>query len=140
MHVTRLAALLAIAVAWAVSLALPALGARGGAAWTGLELLLQGWEGARHGVFAWFANPLFLVALTAALMRRDVFAGVVSVAAVALALTSLAAEGILRGRMGGVPELTFGAGFYLWLVAVIGLCLRSWAAAYLSRRKLGGSR
>jgi len=140
MPLSRLAALLAIALAWAASLVLPAVGARGGPTWTGLELLLLGWEGAREGVFAWFANPLFVAALTAAALRRDGIAGVISAAAAMLALTSLAAEDILRGRIESVPELTFGAGFYLWIVAVIALCLRSWGAVYLTRRKLRRSR
>lgn len=120
----------AIALVWMLSLALPAIEVSGGPTLSGFELLLRGWEGASRGVFAWFANPLFIGALALTLARRDGAAGVVSTLALALGLTSFATEAVI-GRVQPVPELTLLAGFYVWLAALAALCafcLRAWLA------------
>lgn len=128
----------AIALVWLLSLALPAVDVRGGPTFSGLDLLLRGWEGASRGVFAWFANPLFIVGLVLALARRERAGLVVSALALVLGLSSFAAEAVLR-RVQPVPDLTLLAGFYVWLAALAALGLRAWLAVSC-RRHGGGAR
>lgn len=115
---------LAIGLLWAASLALPALAA-GGRSFTGFELLLQGWQGASRGVYAWFANPLFIAALVCALFARDAAAAGLAGIAALLGGTSVFAESALRDRMSTVPDIELHVGFYLWMVALVALGLRS---------------
>lgn len=109
------------AILWAVSLALPAIDPGNGPRFGGYEVLLQGWRAAARGVYSWYANPLFFVALIALLLNRLVLAAAVAGGASALALTSFAAARLARD--GGLESvnLSFGPGFYLWLTAQIGL-------------------
>ena len=128
------AVLAAIVAAWAVSLLLPAIAAAGGPRLSGLDLLLQGWQGTSRGVYAWLANPLFAaaVAAKAAGFERTAFGCAGS--AVLLGLTSFVAEDILRERMPSVPELTFLVGFWLWGAALLALFVWSWRTVYLQYR------
>jgi hypothetical protein len=124
----------AIAVLWAASLALPALAA-GGRSFTGFELLLEGWQGVPRGVYAWFANPLFIFAIACALLGRDRVAAAASAVAALLGGTSVFVESILRERMTSVPDIDMRVGFYIWMVALAALCLRSLTRMRASRRR-----
>ena len=116
-----------LAALWAVSLGLPAVGVVGGPQLDGFDVLLQGWRGASVGVYAWYANPMFLVALIAALLRQTVVAGVVSGAGLVLALTSFAASGLAQSTGGAAPDLALRVGFYAWLLPQAALCGWCWA-------------
>jgi len=126
--------LVAIAVLFAASLALPALAA-GGREFSGLELLLDGWQGLFRGVYAWLANPLFVAALVCAFLVRDVAAAALSASALLIGGTSVFVESALRARMTSVPEIELGVGFALWMVAFAALCLRSLTRVLVSRRR-----
>jgi len=126
--------LVAVTVLFVASLAMPALTA-GGRAFSGLELLLDGWQGLSRGVYAWLANPLFVAALASAFFARDVAAIVLSVAALLVGGTSLFVESALKARMTSVPEIELGVGFSLWIVAFTALCLRSLTRVFVSRRR-----
>ena len=130
-----LAMTVAIALLWSASLALPALAA-GGRSFTGFEMLVDGWQGLSRGVYAWLANPLFILALVAALLARDVVACVLSAGAMLVGATSVFVESALRERMSSVPEIELRVGFYLWMVAFVALCLHSLTRALSSRRRL----
>jgi hypothetical protein len=123
-----------IVAIWFASLALPAVGIRGGPTLTGLELLMQGWQGASRSVFAWYANPLFALALVLSLLRRRRAAGVVAGVCVVLALTSFAAEDLLRARMQSVPDIALRSGFFLWAGALIAFFVWSWTGEYRKLR------
>jgi hypothetical protein len=125
---------LAIAGLWAASLVFPALTA-GGRTFTGFELLVDGWQGVSRGVYAWFANPLFVAALACALLRRDRLAAALSAVAALLGATSIFIEPILRERMTSVPDIDMRGGFYAWMVALAALCLRSLTRMHASRRR-----
>ena len=122
---------LGISLGWIGALFLDALQPEGARPLTGWELLTTGWRGAEAGIWAWFANPLFGLAVCLLLMRRAQAAGAVAGVALVLALSSLA-TGALAARAGYVvPALVFGAGFYLWLVSLCAMWLWAWMAAYL---------
>jgi len=117
--------LLAAAVlAWLAALKLPAIGA-GGMTFDGFAVLERGWEGASRAVLAWYANPLFVIAIVLGLQRYRRTAVVAAFAALMLALSSFATNELaaLTGRT--VPDVTLLAGFYVWLAAHALLC--AWA-------------
>lgn len=119
-----------LAVLWAASLGLPAIRVAGGPELDGLDVLVQGWRGASVGVFAWYSNPLFAVALLAAVLRWPRAAGVASGVGLVLALTSFAASSLAQSTGGAAPELAFGIGFYLWLLPQAVLCGWCWATVW----------
>lgn len=123
---------LAAALAWTLSLVLPALAA-GGRGFTGFELLVQGWQGVSRGVFAWFANPLFVLAFIFALLARHAIAAALAAAAMLVGGTSAFVESALRERMTSVPEIDLRVGFYVWMLALTVLCLHSLTRALSSR-------
>ncbi len=122
-----------IAAAWLASLALPAIHLPSGAAYDGAELLRRAWAAPRAGVYAWYANPLFVAASVAAVLRWLRAAGVLSGVALVLALTSFAARPLARASGVAVPDWSFGAGFYLWLAALAALCAAAWGCVACER-------
>lgn len=125
--------LAAIAIVWTGSLFLPAIEA-GGRVFDGLEVLLRGWEGMPRGVLAWLANPLFVAALAVAAAKRNVIALVLSAASFVLGASSLMTEDMLRYRGTSVPPIEMRAGFYVWLAAMLALCLHSLTNVLRARR------
>ena len=122
-----------ICLGWVVALVLPALQLGDGAPLTGWTLLINGWRATGAGVWAWFANPLFICAVALLLVRRAQAAGVLAALALVLGLSSLA-TGALAVRAGySVPALAFGPGFCLWLMSLFALCLWAWVAANLKK-------
>lgn len=115
-----------VAAVFAVAMTLPSLNVPGVRVYSGLDLLFEGWQGVRAGVFAWFANPLFLVGLLLAIgdFRRG--AGIASGFGCVLALTSFASGPIARSNGVAVPEIGFLMGFYVWLGAQLALLGWSW--------------
>jgi len=114
--------LLAAAVlAWLAALLLPAISVPG-MTLDGFDVLERGWEGATRAVLAWYANPLFVIAIVLGLQRHHRSAVFVAFAALALALSSFATNELaaLTGR--SVPDVTLLAGFYVWLAAYAALC------------------
>jgi hypothetical protein len=125
----RFSWLIAIALCWTVSLLLPAVTIGTGPTVDGWTLLRRGWQGADSGIYAWYANPLFLLAWLAAAGGFLRIAAVISLPGLLLGLTSLAAGDLARA--GGLPvsDISFRAGFYLWLFALgalaAGCCWRA---------------
>lgn len=127
--------LVAVAVVWAASLVLPAVEiASSGRAYAGFELLLGGFRAARAGVYAWYANPLFVIAVLLGAAGRARAAGVISSVALLLGLTSLYAADAARAAGMTVPQLSWRIGFYVWLAALAALCTWSWAYVAWDRR------
>ncbi len=126
----RWAMLVTIVALWAASLALPAVSVAGGPDLDGLDILRRGWQGARAGVFAWYANPLFVIAVGMGIFAWQRCAGVISGLAVVLALTSFAASELAQGSGVAATALSFDIGFYLWLGAQLGMLMWSWAFVY----------
>ena len=110
---------------------LDALHPQGARPLTGWELLTTGWRAAEAGIWAWFANPLFGLAVCLLLMRRAQAAGAAAGMALVLALSSLATGALAVRARYVIPALAFGSGFYLWLVSLFAMWLWAWMAAYL---------
>jgi hypothetical protein len=110
-------AVVAAAALWLLALCLPAIAPRGGRSLPGYEILLQGIKASEFGVFAWFANPLFWIAITCAWARRDRAALVFSGLSLFFALQSFAAAPLARRLGGPLLELRLEPGFFLWLAA-----------------------
>jgi hypothetical protein len=102
---------------WLLSLWCPAIKPRGGRSVPGYEILLKGFEATEFGVFAWFANPLFWVAVVCAALRRHRAALLASGLSLFFALQSFAAAPLARRQGGPSLELAFELGFFVWLAA-----------------------
>lgn len=128
--------LAAIAIAWLSSLALPAVHLPSGTAYGGFELLRRAWAAPQAGIFAWYANPLFIGAALLGVLGWMRTAGVLASVALFLGLTSFAAEPLARASGAAVPPLTWGIGFYLWLASLAALCVSMWV--FVARQHFGG--
>jgi hypothetical protein len=90
----------------------------------GYEILLTGFLGVLVGVFAWFANPLMLLAVLLSTFKKRLASIILSVAAIALGLQSYALKAIPfnessmdPGNLNFVDH--FGLGFYLWMASLL---------------------
>jgi len=115
--------ILIVLALWAVSLALPAMSVEGGPVLRGIDVLRRGWQASDAGVYAWFANPLFLAACAAGWRGLRGPAFVLAGAACVLALTSFATRGVAAASGAAVPVFVFHAGFYLWLATHFAMLL-----------------
>ena len=121
----------ALALGWAISLALPVAVTGSGPddVWPGFAVLIIGPLGVLVMQFAWFANLLLVPALIFLIQKRPprVLGIVFSVLLVLLALNALTWDRI-HGDNAEAMSLHYGAGYYLWLGVVLGT-----AAALLLR-------
>jgi hypothetical protein len=90
----------------------------------GYKVLLMGFLGVFVGVFAWFANPLMLLALALSKFKKRLGASLVSVFAVALGLQSYMLKAVPFNESSMDPSnLNFvdhlGRGFYLWIGSLV---------------------
>lgn len=88
-----------------------------------LQMLLYGPWGMAFGLFQWFANPLLALAILAhrRFRRLALLAGW---AAVYLAASSFGIDRLPDNQSYAFHERTgFGAGFYLWLAAMVVFCV-----------------
>jgi hypothetical protein len=107
----------------------------------GYSVLLLGFLGVFVGVFAWFANPLMLLALVLSKFKKDLGARVVSVMAVALGLQSYMLKAVPFNESSMEPSnLNFvdrlGLGFYLWMGALVVLTFHS----FLKRKDMNAEK
>jgi hypothetical protein len=123
---THRAALGGIAALWLLSLVLPAIEISG-TALDGVDVLRRGWQAAREGVLAWYANPLFVIALLLAAAGRARSAGVLAGIGLLFGLTSLALEDVARASGAARVSVSLRLGFYLWLGAHGALTCWAWA-------------
>src|SRR5262249_10607438 len=89
----------------------------------GYKVLLMGVLGVFVGIFAWFANPLILLALALANFKKHTAASVVAVFAVVLGLQSFMLRAVPfnessmnESNLNFVDR--FGIGFYFWMGAL----------------------
>ena len=101
----------------------------------GLRALAVGWSGIFAGVVAWFANPLWLLALCLVFFQKPWLGSIAGTIALLIALTVFSVVGReLPGDEGNVTKTTIVSvwpGAYVWFVS-IGLSI---AAALLGIRK-----
>jgi len=109
--------ILAAALLFAVALVLPAVVSDSFPAQSGWDLLRQRAEFSRNGIYAWYANPLLLLALGLVGFGRYRLAVPVAAAGGLLALSILLAPTQLEGAGRSLPPFHYGIGFYVWLAA-----------------------
>jgi hypothetical protein len=109
--------LIAAALLWGASLALPAVQVTRGPALSGYEMLEQGVGAWRDGVLAWYANPALIVALLLGWLRRYRPMLFLALSGLVLALSSFAAGTLAESAGRSVPPFAFTVGFYVWLAA-----------------------
>ncbi|MDH0645419.1 hypothetical protein N5D48_02305 [Pseudomonas sp. GD03858] len=88
-----------------------------------LQMLLYGPWGMAFGLYQWFANPLLALAILAHRRFRRL-ALVCGLAALYLAASSFAITRLPDNQSYAFQDVSgFGAGFYLWLLAILVFCL-----------------
>lgn len=119
---------------WGASFFLPAAEINGTLRLTGYRVFMIGIDALAAGMPGWLANPLLFAAVAAGLMHRLVLASILSGIAVLLTLTSFYAPTLARAQGIPIEQLTFKAGFFLWLAACSLILATSLAALVMSRR------
>lgn len=88
-----------------------------------LQMLLYGPWGVPFGLYQWFANPLLAVAILAHRRFRRL-ALLLGLGALYLAASSFGIERLPDNQSYAFQDVTgFGAGFYLWLLAILLFCV-----------------
>ncbi len=84
----------------------------------GYECLLIGWGAMAVNCYAWFANPLLLVAWVLRLTKWRLIAIVFAVLSLLLMLTFLRFDSMLINEAGGTERiLRIGLGYWLWIAS-----------------------
>ena len=122
-------------VLYLVALLLPAIDGPGFPALSGYDVLRQGAGAWRDDVFAWYANPLFFAGLAMCWIGRFRLALALTVAGLAVALTSLSAEALASRAGREVPAFAYAAGFYLWLLAFVALIASALCGRFRKHRE-----
>ena len=93
----------------------------------GANALVVGWSGIFAGVFAWYANPVWLLGLLLGVLRKPILVVVVGVIAVFIASTTFLVIGReLPGDESNVTRTTVVRllpGCYLWMASMATLPL-----------------
>jgi hypothetical protein len=89
----------------------------------GLRALAVGWSGIFAGVFAWYANPCWMLSLVLGYFRRPMLATLFGVFAILLAASTFSVLGReLPGDESNVTRTTvirLLPGFYIWMASMI---------------------
>ena len=93
----------------------------------GAGVLGVGWSGIFAGVFAWYANPVWLLGLIMDFVGKPRFAAVAGLIALAIGCTTFTLIGkMLPADEGGVNQMTLVktlTGCYVWLASLAALPL-----------------
>jgi hypothetical protein len=103
--------------------------------WPGYGVLLLGWiesfdvlEVGPFVAFAWFANPLYLVAVVLTVMGRYLYAVRSAVLAACFSASFLLGSKVVVAEAGGANELvSYALGYWLWLGSILTICVSAWA-------------
>jgi hypothetical protein len=91
----------------------------------GLRALAVGWSGIFAGVFAWYANPFWMLGLLFGFLRKPVPAALIGLIAIGVSCTTFLAIGQeLPGDEGNVTKTTIVRllpGCYLWMASLVAL-------------------
>lgn len=72
------------------------------------------------GHLAWYANPLYFGSLVTLLLKRGFLSALLTLPAIALALTALRITEMPRNEAGHMSAVAgMGAGFHLWLASMV---------------------
>jgi hypothetical protein len=109
--------ILAAALLFVVALALPAVVSESFPAQSGWDLLRQRAEFSNNGIYAWYANPVLMLALVLGWVGRYRLSLPAAAAGGLLALSILLAPAQLESAGRSLPQFHYGVGFYVWLAA-----------------------
>lgn len=118
------------------SLYLPALFFDAKDSLSGLEVLSSGWWGALNFDFAWYANPIYIVALVFFLRDKFRESCHLALAAIGLGMLSFFAKEWWLHDGDIIPIESLGLAFYVWLTSFTALFLSS---IWLLSKKLNQS-
>lgn len=115
-----------ITVLFAIACCLPALEFSRSAGGTdtqwGANILAVGWSGIFAGVTAWYANPVWLLALVLAWFRKPTLAAVAGLVPIGIAATTFSLFGqVLPADEGNVNHMTLIRllpGCYVWMASL----------------------
>ena len=116
-NITRSILFLAVGF-YVISLFLPGIIYSGDQKMYGYFILGFGWLGMVHGVFAWFANPLFLLALIRARVEKPKTILVTASAAFILGLTAFMLRSIPNLDTEGPDVDHLSIGYYVWMTSI----------------------
>jgi hypothetical protein len=116
---------------FAISCCLPALEFQGAGrpndVMLGLRALAVGWSGIFAGVLAWYANPIWLIGIFFAALRKPGLVLIATIIALGLACTVFSAVGReLPGDEGNVTKTTISRllpGCFVWMASLAALPL-----------------
>ena len=115
------------------SLYLPALLFDANDSLSGLDVLSWGWWGTLTFDFAWYANPIYFVALVFFLKDKFRKSSLLALVAIGLGLLSFFATEWWFHEGYGTPIESLGLAFYIWLASFTALSLSSF---WLSSNKI----
>lgn len=95
-------------------------------AYYGYSILLLGWAGILVLNFAWFGNPLFLIALIATRNKNFKDALIASVVAFLFGLTAFMLRSLPNLDTKGPDVDHLGVGYYVWVAAIAFLAVNSY--------------
>jgi hypothetical protein len=122
--------LVAGALLYLLSLALPAVRGSGFPEQSGLDMLRQGADGWRSNVFAWYANPALWLGIVLIWFGRNRLGLGAVVAGLLLALSSFAAATMAGYAGRSIPPFSYAIGFYVWLGAFVLVLAAAWSQIY----------
>jgi hypothetical protein len=93
----------------------------------GASVLGVGWSGIFAGVYAWYANPIWLLGLIMGFVGKPKFAAILGLVALVIGFTTFMVIGkMLPADEGGSNQMTLVktlAGCYVWLASLAALPL-----------------
>ncbi len=109
---------------------------------SGLRILFWGWMGVFVGVFGWFANVFYALAILLFLLGKKKFAFVISILGALVAFDSFRLRYMYYGDASGTPfqsayDITgYGVGFYFWMIAMLLLPIGIYFSKDLTYKKI----
>jgi hypothetical protein len=111
--------LYSVLITYVISLLLPGIIFQDGTITYGYTILLTGGLGFLVGIFAWYANPLLLLALIRLKKETAKSLFVTAVFAFVLGLSALIVHDIPKNEAGGKEFIDhLGIGYYVWMVSL----------------------
>lgn len=100
-------------------------------------LLLFGWLGVMGGVFAWFANPLLIVAYKFMRGKSYLKSCVCSLLSLCFAVSFLLHDNIISSEAPTYSKITgYGYGYWLWLASISTMLIGSIYIAIKNKKEL----
>jgi hypothetical protein len=92
-------------------------------AWSlGFGELIAGWYAAAEGIYAWWANPLLLVAWITFRSKSPVVSSLCTVVALAAMVSFLSVHRIEVSEGGGSARISgYGVGYWIWILSGLAL-------------------